>query len=325
MVGIDIENSADYEQLASDIIENKPNKIFVFAEMAEVVDCWKQRGSSSITGNRENGIMPAQPEPAPETKLELGLGRARNLLLKKWRKDSSSQLMVYVGPEGNVQLTPQQARDWVMAIVSIYFAIHLCTNNQSCSPPRLCSSQRPSMPASDPLAHVATIITSLTAMVGSRALATPQTLRPVPTSSSPIRATSPPINTLSRLHAYLIHARDKLGVTRALEYHDVLAKDGYGPDILHKVDAEKLTCLSVSTGDAIRLQDGGQAWWQGPEAKKCKRDDSVSTSSTVQGSESHTCSSPRPRWAFDVAEPDKPCKVAFSVKSPSGRLARYTR
>nr|GAT45074.1 Tc1-mariner class transposase [Mycena chlorophos] len=329
---VDIENSADFAQLASDIIENEPDKIFVFADMSDVVECWKQRGSRTTSSDRAATSDTApQSEAAPETELELGLAWARSLLLKKWRKDPSSEVMIYVGPEGNVQLTPQQARDWAMAIHAGEATVNCPPNLPSFDknnrkvalhPDRAHLNATP-VPASDPLGHVATIITSLTAMVGNRTPATPQTPRRLPTSSSPIPPTSPPINTPSKLRAYLVHARDKLGVLKALDYHDALALDGYGPDILHKVDAEKLTRLGISAGDAIRLQDGAQAWWNSPEAKKRKRDNSISVGSSALGS--HTRFPQRPRWAFDVAEPDKPFKVAFSVESPSGRLARYAR
>jgi len=75
----------------------------------------------------------------------------------------------------------------------------------------------------------------------------------------------------SKLTNYLKHAEQNLGVRNAPVYETNLSINGYGPDILHLVETQALTDLGIPAGDAVRLKNGAQAWWSGPEARTLKR------------------------------------------------------
>ncbi|KDQ50470.1 hypothetical protein JAAARDRAFT_97543, partial [Jaapia argillacea MUCL 33604] len=79
---------------------------------------------------------------------------------------------------------------------------------------------------------------------------------------------SPPAPSPSHLGHFLTYAQDHLGVCNALSCEDKMAEHSYGPDILHKVPKADLTALKIPAGDVIRLQNGSQKWWKGPDVKR---------------------------------------------------------
>ncbi|KAK0455154.1 hypothetical protein EV421DRAFT_1700364, partial [Armillaria borealis] len=70
-----------------------------------------------------------------------------------------------------------------------------------------------------------------------------------------------------KLPRFLTYTKNK-GVSRALQYQNVLKGVDFGPDILPLVGTDSLTNLGVSDGDAIRLKSLAADWWKSPEARR---------------------------------------------------------
>jgi len=104
-------------------------------------------------------------------------------------------------------------------------------------------------------------------MAGRTAVECPNTpLR----KAQPLAPTSPLIFSPSKITHYLKHAEQNLGVRNASMYKRDLHDNSYGPDILHLVETQALVKLGIPAGDAVRLKNGAQAWWSGPDAKSLK-------------------------------------------------------
>ena len=108
---------------------------------------------------------------------------------------------------------------------------------------------------------------------------------------------SPPIPSPSQLRRFLRYAERHLGVSNATMYEQDLDMHGIGPDILSQVDEKTLTDLGIRKGDIIRLQNGSQTWWNGPDAKR-KRSDTV-TSSGSNHSQSSSKKVAYEKWYHD--------------------------
>lgn len=102
--------------------------------------------------------------------------------------------------------------------------------------------------------------------------ATPKTIKaPGPPASAPGLDTSSIIfNTPSKLERFLRDA-ERNGIPGVLNYHLSLSIKGYGPDILHMVNAQELTETGVSPGDAIRLREYANKWWAEEHRRVAKR------------------------------------------------------
>lgn len=83
---------------------------------------------------------------------------------------------------------------------------------------------------------------------------------------------SPAKPTPSKLHRFLQHAKDQLGVKNAKMYEAILNIKGYGPDILHLVNDKALIEAGLPHGDAICIKAGSQAWWKSADAKRKRSD-----------------------------------------------------
>jgi hypothetical protein len=128
------------------------------------------------------------------------------------------------------------------------------------------------------LAHVASIVQGLVAMVQPAPHPAPST--PNNKSNAP-SAPSPPRNTPSKLSRFLEYAEESLGVHGATAYEETFRNRGYGPDILHLVDGTTLQGIGLSEGDVIRLKQNSLHWWNiESESKKRKRPDEDSGRST---------------------------------------------
>lgn len=126
--------------------------------------------------------------------------------------------------------------------------------------------------APDALAQVASIISSVVT------LARPAPHSPAtPKRSRKITAPSPGLvsayNTPSKLPRFLEYAENKLGVRNALSFEDSLKDEGFGPDILHRVDDETLLGIGFSRGDVIRIKDNSLKWWNSSEGGKRSREE----------------------------------------------------
>ena len=104
------------------------------------------------------------------------------------------------------------------------------------------------------LAHVASIVQGLIAIVQPAPNVAPLTPenKPVHTASAPL--TTPVCNTPSKLLCFLLYAEQHLGVDSAMGYEDSFRAHGYGPKILHLVEDTALQCIGLSEGDIICLK-----------------------------------------------------------------------
>lgn len=91
----------------------------------------------------------------------------------------------------------------------------------------------------------------------------------------------------SDIALFLHFAQKRLGVKNALDYEAVLQEAAFGPDILSKVPALQLTELGIKSGDAVRLRENAEAWWNGEARKSRKR--------AMQDEDEHEPSSERPQ------------------------------
>lgn len=120
-------------------------------------------------------------------------------------------------------------------------------------------------PSESNLAHLDNIVSNLIKLH-------PAASNQVPTLVAPSLLSSPAKNTPTKLHKFLVHAEESLGVANTTDYEFRLADKGYGPDILSHVDDKELTGCGLTPGDAIRLKRGASKWWESPEAKLARMD-----------------------------------------------------
>ncbi|KDQ65130.1 hypothetical protein JAAARDRAFT_188381 [Jaapia argillacea MUCL 33604] len=141
--------------------------------------------------------------------------------------------------------------------------------------------QTPSTPTAGdqftPFAHAITSVTSLAAaMLGCATPILPEMPTCPHTQHLPIElGSSPPAPSPSHLGRFLTYTQDHLGVRSALSFEDKMAEHSYSPDILHKVPKADLTTLGIPAGDVIRLQNGSQKWWKGPDVKRKRSESSI--------------------------------------------------
>lgn len=90
---------------------------------------------------------------------------------------------------------------------------------------------------------------------------------PEPPLPMPILPTTP-----TSLKRFLSHCDTDLGIHDAPGYESPLRRKAYGPDILHKVGLEALESIGIPPGNAIRLRDASRPWFEGPLAKRSRRD-----------------------------------------------------
>jgi hypothetical protein len=128
--------------------------------------------------------------------------------------------------------------------------------------------------ASD-LAHMASIVQGLVAMVQPSSRPVPSTPENKPAHTTSKSAPPSPLrNTPSKLSRFLKYAEQHLGVQNATGYEDNFRAHGYGPDILHLVEDTALQRIGLSEGDIIRLKQNALRWWNlESESNKRKRPD----------------------------------------------------
>jgi hypothetical protein len=79
---------------------------------------------------------------------------------------------------------------------------------------------------------------------------------------------APLIPSPSDIPHFLKHASTVLSVCHALGFGSPLCHKGYSLDILPDVNDSALMALGISAGDVLRLKNGSQQWWNGPDAKR---------------------------------------------------------
>ncbi|KAJ7049322.1 hypothetical protein C8F01DRAFT_1002497 [Mycena amicta] len=277
---LDIDNFQDYCELATKLIKAPRLKITTLVDMKKV-----EAGASQavVNSSRQPGTIHDPNGGGTDggiSALDGEIARITLKLQKKWGNDHDKSY-TYVGRDESFPLTPLMMRDWAIAIYDGLATINEPPNTSSFDPakrkialhPSRAHLNQPTAPVTgtSELAHVASIITGLSSFLGKRDPVTPSRSNHY---ADPSADMSPPTNTPSKLHSYLLHAKAKLGVPDALKYERDLTREGYGPDILHQVEDSKLAGLGIRMGDVIRLKNGAQRWWNGPDAKKRPRADS---------------------------------------------------
>ncbi|KAF8064884.1 hypothetical protein FPV67DRAFT_159076 [Lyophyllum atratum] len=272
----DVEEYGEYDTLAREILEAKPNKaINITIELAQIqkhgkkkskgADSPESSGSEDDEGMTENGL----------TKLDLELARCRRLLEVKYLNDHDGGYTYIDKTPGGVgdsfPLTPFMMKEWARAIYDgIATAMQPpATNtfdplNRRASLPRSrstsASAPLSTLSGSSDLAHVASIVQGLVAMAQPPLRPTPLTPKNKSTSNDP--STPPSIrNTPSKLSRFLRYAEANLGVRNATTYEEAFQTQSYGPDILHLVDDKSLLDMGLAQGDVIRLKTNSLRWY----------------------------------------------------------------
>ncbi|KAF9492896.1 hypothetical protein BDN71DRAFT_1432842 [Pleurotus eryngii] len=231
-----------------------------------------------------------------------GKGKAHywEVLEKKCGNDHDKSY-TYIGPNETFHLTPLMMAAWAHALYESIPGVTVekypnqdifnMANHQAAlrtgrplATPITCALQgltntQVATPSPSPipldLGHLATIVTGLAALTGR---VTPNhTMAASETHLTMFHSSFPPLPTSSKLHCFLKHAEDNLGVPDALHYEASLGQDKYGPDILHLVPDERLVELGVSCGDVIHLKSSSQHWWNSANVKKRRHADSTET------------------------------------------------
>lgn len=70
---------------------------------------------------------------------------------------------------------------------------------------------------------------------------------------------------------FLHYAEEKLGVQDAMTYEHALHNAAFGPDILSKVPLAHLMEIGIKAGDAVRLREQADAWWNSQARSARKR------------------------------------------------------
>lgn len=163
--------------------------------------------------------------------------------------------------------------------------------------------QTPASPSVCDLTHVTALISALQPLVsglsssagqaripatptGNRRL--PSTLVSTPSHRTALAATpssgdnEPLVYQPSDVTLYLHFAQKRLGVQDALNYEAALQEAAFGPDILSKVSLLQLTELGIKTGDAVRLREHAETWWNAEARKSRKRALQVDKDSEMQ-------------------------------------------
>jgi hypothetical protein len=140
-------------------------------------------------------------------------------------------------------------------------------------------SSSASIPQATDLAHMASIVQGLVAMVQPASRPAPLTPENKTTHAAAAESAppSPVRNTPSKLSRFLKYAEEELGVPAATGYKDSFRAHGYGPDILHLVDDTALQHIGLSEGDIIRLKQSALRWWnlQSDSNKRKQPDEDV--------------------------------------------------
>ncbi|KAJ6487088.1 hypothetical protein C8R47DRAFT_1277319 [Mycena vitilis] len=334
---LDIETAAEYTNLVSDqILEGKPPKLTVVADMADVQKQWarvQQLGSSRdsmLTGQKKD-THEGSDEEDPDlydtnglSELDRSLARLRGILEKRWQNDHDAGYTYIDASTGeSYALSPQMMKEWCRAMYD--GVVNQDTppwaaekRKAALHPARIAAGiNQPTQGTSD-IGHLATILTTIMGArnAGEQPSASPKTPEK---RSGPPKVSSPVIPTPSKLPRFLDHTAEKLGVTNAPTFLSPMRRNGYGPDILHLVEDRELVALGINKGDVIRLKGGAQQWWNGPDANK-KRSYLEMESGSGNTGNSHTWHTPPP-----ANQPTTPAhlKVAFERRYKQGGAERF--
>ncbi|KAF9233020.1 hypothetical protein BU15DRAFT_66950 [Melanogaster broomeanus] len=330
---MDVDNAADFVDMAKKIIESKPSKVKVFIDMKEVeklpLRAKTRVGNTDVDGSDEDhneDDSTGDSNTGPGSDLERAIAHFRRLIIKQWGNEYDNSV-TYLHPTGvDIPCTPLMIRDWAIAMVwtqSAEIEVHEGTATKL-QPPNIQSFDlqktavaliptrrlhTPAPAASNitptPSSSEISALTSALLLQAAQGLSrdrnsphTPsQTITSTPaTSAAPTtQPQSPAIPTPSKLTRFLEYADTQLGVQHATTYEHALRQLGAGPDILAEMSDSDLSKAGLNPGDIICLKRGAMVWWNGPDAKR-KR--SMTLSESTQPPEKHLFQYEK-RWGSD--------------------------
>ncbi|KAG1736185.1 hypothetical protein EDB19DRAFT_1830002 [Suillus lakei] len=277
---MDVNNEADYAEMAKKLISEEPRKVKVFINMKNVekLPVSTQNEMTGDTASQDSGASDDDEIAVVDnaTELDHEIARFRRLIIKKWGNEYDNSV-TYIHQSGmEIPCTPAMIKDWAHRMYEIR-TIKYDGEATTMVPPNIPSfdpmkREAPLHPMRRSMAAAATPtatsvsttdISSLTSMLLLRTVqdltreATPLTPLPVRTATS-LPITSPVAPTPSTLTHFLKYAEDHLGVAFASTYEPSLC--------------------GIGAGDIIRLKKGSVIWWNGPLVKsstKCQWSDTT--------------------------------------------------
>ncbi|KAJ6537380.1 hypothetical protein DFH09DRAFT_1400559 [Mycena vulgaris] len=328
---LDIDTCDEYKDLVSEhILDAKPSKLTIFVDMADIQKRWNQKkGFDEGSDNEDINGDSALYDSNGLSDLDRSLARFRGILEKKWQNDHDAGY-TYIDPNSakSYPLTPQMMKEWARAMhdglanchtAPEHMNLFAMANRQvALHPARIAAGVNQPQATSD-IGHLATI---LTAFMGPRGVAgvpeQPLFPRTPPKRNEQRKPISPVIPTPFKLPRFLEHASTNLGVTSAPSFATPMRRNGYGPDILHLVEDRDLMDIRMTTGDAIRLKAGAQAWWNGPEANKKRSYGEMSEADSAGSSFGRTFTRPS-----DILATPPSKKVSFERHWDDGGAERF--
>ncbi|KAG1850455.1 hypothetical protein F4604DRAFT_1959350 [Suillus subluteus] len=277
---MDVDNEADYAEMAKKLISEEPRKVKVFIDMKNVekLPVSTRNETMGDTASQDSGASDDDEIAVVDnaTELDHEIAHFRRLIIKKWGNEYDNSV-TYIHQSGmEIPCTPAMIKDWAHGMYEIR-TIKYDGDATTMVPPNI--------PSFDPTKHEAPLHPMRRSMAAAATptatSATPLTPLPVRTATS-LPITSPVAPTPSTLTHFLKYAKDHLGVAFAPTYEPSLRGIGAGPDILADMADQDLARAGLSAGDIIRLKKGSVIWWNGPLAKSStKRQRSDTTESNI--------------------------------------------
>ncbi|KAJ7633559.1 hypothetical protein DFH06DRAFT_1437490 [Mycena polygramma] len=295
---LDIDKFDKYKDFAKNVVETSPSKLTVFADMADVEKRWsRKRGQDDDSDDEDmNGEDAGLNDSNGLSELDRALARFRGILEKEHQNDHDSGY-TYIDPKTakSYPLSPQMMKEWCRAMHDGTAdkhnpPAHLGLNTTdgprqpALHPSRIAAgvNQPQAVGSTSDLGHLANIMTMI---MGPRAAPTdPAAIvnlhTPPKKGSAPLSVHSPVLSPLkptpTKLPRFLEYAETSLGIPTARTLESPMRRNGFGPDIMHMLEDKELIDLGMNKGDAIRLKAGAQTWWNGPNAKR-KRDEETAS------------------------------------------------
>ncbi|KAG1732004.1 uncharacterized protein EDB91DRAFT_1058406 [Suillus paluster] len=238
---MDVDNEADYAEMAKKLISKEPRKVKVFIDMKNV----EKLPTTGDTASQDSGASDDDEIAVTDnaTELDHEIARFCRLIIKKWGNKYDNSVTYIHQSDMEIPCTPAMIKDWAHGMYDGEATTMVPPNIPSFDPmkreaplhPMCCSMAAAATPTATSVST--TDISSLTSMLLLRTVqdltheATPLTPLLVRTATS-LPITSPVAPTPSTLTCFLKYAEDHLGVAFASTYEPSLHGIGAGPDIL---------------------------------------------------------------------------------------------
>ncbi|KAJ7085267.1 hypothetical protein C8R44DRAFT_651224 [Mycena epipterygia] len=333
---LDIETYEKYKALVVDIIQGLPQKLTIYADMADIQKRWNRvhiskQGHAEGSDNEDvYGDDPDLYDANGLSDLDRSLARLRGILEKRYQNDHDSGY-TYIDPDSGKShpLSPQMMKGWCRAMYDgeadrenppKHLGLFNVANRQvALHPTRIAAGVNQPPPTSD-LGHLATILTAFLPRVADQPPPRPSTPKQEQEKAKSSQAAIP---TPSKLPRFLEYAGQNLGVTSAPTFESRMRIHGYGPDILHLLEDQDLMDIGINKGDVIRLKAGAQSWWNGPEANKKRLHVEMEEGSTSWGSGGPGLFTPVRNQPHTIHTTPPSKKVAFEHRYEDGGALRF--